>query len=281
MSIESGLTAFVQAVGTDIKGLSPKIVPPVEIFDSYTLTDADSGKHLVYNGNSSIILTFPGTLSEGFKVRISNAGPGNVVFDKGGRLSFGNASRDSLTFQWDVVEVFITSIGGAPVFLQTYNLGLPVVYQYSNTAMTRNATAMVAIPGIAVPLDINAAYDIDLTVAFSSGITTNTLKLGLAAFPSGWTCALQGVVFNTNVQGTGPCVHKPMFTSSDAVAGVSGTSAVVSTNLLARITGRIFTGSTSGLLIPTCGSIATTGNVSVASGGANMSVMKVYDQGRT
>lgn len=269
-------------IARTLAGIATELNPPIALTASYTVLPTDSGSHFFYNGSGAITLTFPSTLPVGFFCRVSLASAaGQVLFDKGGRLSYGNASRDALLSQWDVVEIFLSTDNGNPIFLQTYNLGLPLLYAESSAALTRNATTMVAIPGISIPLETNAAYDIDMAVAFTSAITTNTLKVGFSALPTGAKCQLQVDIFSTGSPGTSAAVRGLIMSSAAAVTGVNGSSAVVSTTLMARVTGRIRTAGTAGNLVPTLGSIATTGNVSVAAGDATLSVNKVYDQGRT
>ena len=259
----------------------PRVNQTVALTTDRTLSLADSGTHFFYNGSGTITLSFPDTLPLGFSCRVSLASAaGKVVFNKGTRLSYGNASRDSLIFQWDVCDIVLGLDNGNPIFLQSYNLALPVLFAKSTADAVRNATTMVAIPGLSLPLEANAAYDINISVPFSSVITTNTLRIGLAALPTGAAPAFEVSVWNAVTSGTAPRTNQMWTTSAMGVTGTAGTAAVVGQTMLATITGRIIT-STAGNLSVTCGSIAATGNVTVASGAASMSASKVFDQGRT
>lgn len=259
----------------------PRVNAPVALTADKTITLADSGTHFFYNGTGTVTLSFPDTLPLGFSCRVSLASAvGKVVFNKGSRLSYGNASRDSLIFQWDVVDIVLGTDNGNPIFLQSYNLALPVLFTKSTADAVRNATTMVAIPGMSVPLEANSAYDVNISVPFSSVITTNTLRIGLSALPTGAAPAFEVAVWNAVSAGTAPKTNQMWTTSAMAVTGTPGTAAVVGSTMLATVTGRIVT-SAAGNLAVTCGSIATTGNVTVASGAASMSVSKVFDQGRT
>lgn len=281
MSTESGVTALAQAIGADIKLCARRVNPAIELTGSYTMSDADSGGSFIYNGSGSITVTFPASLSYGFCCKIENSGSGSVVFSAPSAVQFGNASRPSLIFQWDVVNVEIKLVAATRIIDLIYNLALPVLYAESSAALTRNTTAMTAIPALSIPLEANAAYDIDLIVSFTSAIITNTLKLGFAALGSGSKCAIEARVWNTLVVGTTPASHGLFMNSAQAVAGIAGTGSVLSTTLMARAFGRIRTGSSAFNLVATAGALTNTGNVSVAAGDATLSVSKVFDLGRT
>lgn len=209
--------------------------------------------------------------------------PGSAQWRSATPVGSGLATHPGagLNFQWDVADVDCEVLGSTAILNAIYNLALPVLYAESNAALTRNATTMSAIPGISIPLEINASYDIDLLVSFTSAITTNTLKLGFQALPTGAKCQLEGRFWNTATKGTAPVSNVLYTTSAQLVTGDGGTAAVTGVTMLGRIFGRIRTSSTAGLLVPTAGSLAATGNVSVAAGDATLSVSKVYDQGRT
>lgn len=279
MSLVSSILALAQAIAQDFKGLLPKIQPPVALTESRTMTAADSGTHFFYNGLSAITLTFPAELPLGFKCRVSMASNGQVLFDKGGRLSYGNASRDALTFQWDVVEIFLTTDNGAPVFLQTYNLGLPVSYAENNAALTRSTTALSAVPGLSLQMDANSSYDVDVVVPFTSSVTTESLKIG-ATMPAGAVPSLEVTIFNTNASGTTRTGHF-WPTAALAASGTSGASSVVGQTLMAHISGKVRVGATAGPLAITAGARDTSGTISVAANAAAMSLTKLYDQDRT
>lgn len=259
----------------------PLINPPTYLTASYTVTNADAGKTFVYNGSGTATLTFPNTLPDGFTCRVANAGLGTFNFDASTYgAHFGNAQRTGLIFQWDVVDIEIYTALATKIFQTTYNLALPVLYGVNAAAFTRNVTALSSF-GISIPLEVGGAYDIDLIVTFASPITTNTLRLGLAALPTGANCQLEGRVFNSNAGGTATAWHKSMISSAEAVAGCTANAAVVGALTIARITGRIIMGTTAGSLVPTAGALATTGAVTVAAGSATLSVSKVFDLGRT
>lgn len=254
---------------------------PVELSADYTVQLSDANQSFSYNGTGTITVTFPATLPDGFKAKVYNCGLGQVVFVAPSTVHFGNAQRLGLIFQWDVADIQLLTISSTRIFMTIYNLALPVLYGESNAALTRNVTAMSAIPGISIPLETNASYDIDLLVSFTSAITTNTLKLGFLALPSGAKCQLEGRFWNTATKGTAPVSNVLFTTSAQLVTGDGGTAAVTGVTMLGRIFGRIRTGATAGSLVPTAGALATTGNVSVAAGDATLSVSKVFDLGRT
>lgn len=263
------------------KAILSKLQQTMELTGNRTMSDADSGISFIYNGSTPITLTFPDTLSLGFKCQINQAASGTITFTHGTRIQFGNASRTGTLFQWDVCDVSTYLVSGVPVFNQTFNLALPVLYARSTADAVRNSTTMTAITGLSIPLEINSAYDINILVPFSSVIATNTLRIGLLALPTGATCQFEVAVWNAVAAGTAPKTNHFWTSSALAVTGTGGTAAVVGSTMLASVTGRIITSSTAGNIAVTCGSIATTGNVTVTSGTATMSVSKVFDQGRT
>jgi hypothetical protein len=241
---------------------------------------ADSGGHFFYNGTGTITLTFPDALPLGFNVRVSNAGQGNVLFSIGSRLSYGNGSRDALIFQWDVCDIVLSTDGGNPIFLQTYNLALPVMYAENNAAVTRSSTTLTAMPGMSLPLEVNAAYDVDIVVPYTSSVTTESLKLGMS-LPSGAVPNLQLDIFVSNTSGTSNRTGHFWPTAALAASGTSGASSVVGQTLLAHIWGKVRTGGTAGNISVLAGARDTSGTVTVAANAASMSLSKVYDQGRT
>lgn len=285
MTVETGITALAQAIGTDVKGLMPKIQTPIYADtlpgNAYSAALGDVGKDFLWNGTANITFTVPDALPDGFGMKIYQFDVGGVTLNAGGtRQVFANGTASGLSSQGSSLS-FLTAtllIGGTDpvrILFVAYDDPLPTIYVSNAASLTRNVTTMSAITGLVASLDANSVYEIDLEVSFTSAITTNTLKLGFAALPSGATVQMTGVVFNTNVAGTSPCTLKPMFTSADVVAGVGGASAVTSGSMLATIKGRITTTGTSGTLQATAGAIATTGNVSVAVGAATMKVKKV------
>lgn len=281
MTVVAGVAALATAIGADIKTLRPKINRTIELTADYTALSTDSATSFVYNGPSPITVTFPDALPVGFYCRVYQAGLGTVAFSHPNRLQFGNASRVGTSFQWDVADIELFTIASTPIFMQIFNLALPVLYAKSTADAVRNSTTMTAITGLSIPLEINSAYDVNILVPFTSVITTNTLRIGLAALPTGATCQFEVSVWNAVAAGTAPKTNHIWTTSALAVTGTGGTAAVVGSTMLASVTGRITTSTTAGNIAVTCGSIAATGNVTVASGAASMSVSKVFDQGRT
>lgn len=281
MSLSSNINDLAVAIATDVKNLRPKLNRTVELTANYTVLATDAATSFVYNGGTPITLTFPDALPTGFYCRVYQAGLGTVSFSYGTRIQFGNASRVGTSFQWDVADIELFVIASTPIFMQIFNLALPVLYAKSTADAVRNATTMTAITGLSIPLEINSAYDVNILVPFTSVIATNTLRIGLLALPTGATCQFEVSVWNAVAAGTAPKTNHIWTSSALAVTGTGGTAAVVGSTMLASVTGRIITSSTAGNIAVTCGSIAATGNVTVASGTATMSVSKVFDQGRT
>lgn len=263
-----------------LASLAGKLTPPTPLTANKTLLASDSGTHFFFNSAATATLTFPDTLPVGFNVRISNAGPGQVLFNIGTRLSYGNGSRDALIFQWDVCDVVLSTDNGNPIFLQTYNLALPVLYAENTAAVTRSTTTLTAMPGMSLPLEANAAYDVDVVVPYTSSVTTESLKLGVNV-PTGAVPSLQIDIFVTNTSGTSNRTGHFWPTAALAASGTSGSASVVGQTLMAHIWGKVRTGATAGALSVTAGARDTSGTVSVAANAASMSVSKVYDQGRT
>lgn len=257
-----------------------RIDPPIELTANRTMSDDDSGKSFVYNGNAAIVLTFPLALSNGFKARISNAGQGSVTFNYPGRVEFGNASRGGLIFQWDVADVECEAVGATPVFNAIYNLALPVLYAENTAAVTRSNTTLTAMQGMSLPLEVNAAYDVDIVVPYTSSVTTESLKLGVT-LPNGAVPSLQIDIFVTNTSGTSNRTGHFWPTAALATSGTSGSASVVGQTLMAHVWGKVRTGATAGNLVVTAGARDTSGTVTIAANTASMSASKVYDQGRT
>jgi hypothetical protein len=269
------LSSIFSQIAADLKALMPRVDAPIVLTASYTFVLSDSGKSFIYNLGSDITVSFPQALPDGFHVDVYQANVGRVILDLQGRLDYNNATRQRTQFGGDFVVCKCAHDNGVPILFITFHTELPITYTISNAALTRNATTMVAVPGVAQELEANSVYDVDYQVTFSSAITTNALKLGFAALPSGATCQLEGVIYNTNVAGTAQPARKTLLTSAEAVTGVLGASSVTTGVLLGRVTGRITTAGTAGTLTPTAGSIATTGNISVAAGAATLKLGKI------
>lgn len=258
-----------------------RIQPPISLTASRTLVAEDSGAHFFYNGVGDITLNFPDALPVGFYCRVSLAsGGGRVLFNKNSRLSYGNASREALIFQWDVADVFLSADGGNPIFLPIYNLALPVLYAQNTAQETRSTTTLVAVAGLSAPLEVNAAYDVDIVVPYTSSVTTESLKLGVT-LPNGAVPSLQIDIFVTNTSGTSNRTGHYWPTAALAASGTSGSASVVGQTLMAHVWGKVRTGATAGNLVVTAGARDTSGTVTIAANTASMSVSKVYDQGRT
>lgn len=263
-----------------LAGLASKLTPPVALTANKTLVASDSGTHFFSNSASTFTLTFPDTLPLGFNVRVSNAGTGAVLFNIGSRLSYGNGSRDALIFQWDVCDVVLSTDGGNPIFLQTYNLALPVLYAQNSAQETRATTTLTAMAGMSLPMEVNAAYDVDIVVPYTSSVTTESLKLGVN-LPANAIPYLQIDIFVTNTSGTSNRTGHFWPTAALAASGTSGSASVVGQTLMAHIWGKVRTGATAGNLVVTAGARDTSGTVTIAANAASMSLSKVYDQGRT
>jgi len=264
----------------DLADRASGLNPPIALTASRNVVPTDSGTHLFYNSPGTITLTFPDTLPIGFNVRVSNAGQGSVLFALGSRLSYGNGSRDALIFQWDVCDIVLSTDNGNPIFLQTYNLALPVMYAENNSVVTRSNTTLTAMPGMALPLEVNACYDVDIVVPYTSSVTTESLKLGVT-LPNGAVPSLQIDIFVTNTSGTSNRTGHFWPTAALAASGTSGSASVVGQTLMAHVWGKVRTGGTAGAMAVTAGARDTSGTVTIAANAASMSVSKVYDQGRT
>lgn len=264
----------------DLADRASGLNPPIELTANRTMTDDDSGKSFVYNGTGAITLTFPLALSNGFKAHISNAGTGSVVFSYPGRVAFGNASRGGLNFQWDVADVECEVISSTAVFNAIYNLALPVLFAQNTAQEARSNTTLTAMAGMSLPLEVNAAYDVDIVVPYTSSVTTESLKLGVT-LPNGAVPSLQIDIFVTNTSGTSNRTGHFWPTAALAASGTSGSASVVGQTLMAHVWGKVRTGATAGNLIVTAGARDTSGTVTIAANAASMSVSKVYDQGRT
>lgn len=283
MSLVSRLSATFAQIAADIKACAKRVVVPEYLTANRTLTAADSGGTFVYNGGagSSITITMPSTLPDGFKCRICNAGLGTVAFDLSTMVHFGNAGRTGLIFQWDVADVEIYTAVGNKIAQTTYNLALPVLYAENSAGFTRNVTAMSAVPGVSLNMEKNAAYDVQILVGFTSANIMNSLKVGLLALPTGATCQLECTVWTSKTPGGTPNWSGIWTTSAEAVAGLAGNASTLSVTMLATIRGRVRTGATPGALALAAGALGTTGVQTVAAGAASMGISKVYDQDRT
>lgn len=263
----------------DLANQANRLNPPAALTANRTLVPGDSGSHLFFNSASTITLTFPDTLPLGFNVRVSNAGTGVVLFNLGSRLSYGNGSRNGLIFQWDVCDIVLSVDNGNPIFLQTYNLALPVLYGQNSVQETRSTTTLVAVAGLSLPMEANSAYDVDVTVPYTSSVTTESLKLGMT-MPTGAIPGLQIDIFVTNTSGTSNRTGHFWPTAALAASGTSGSASVVGQTLMAHIWGKVRTGATAGPLVVTVGARDTSGTVTIPANSAYMSLSKCYDQGR-
>lgn len=284
MSLVSRISAAFAQVAADIKACAKRVVVPEYLTANRTLTAADSGGTFIYNGGTgtSITITFPATLPDGFKCRIKNAGLGTVAFDATGYgAHFGNASRIGLIFQWDVADIEIYTALATKIIDTVYNLALPVLYVENAASFTRNVTAMSAVPGMTLNLEKNAAYDVQILVQFTSANVMNSLKVGLLALPTGATCSLEAVIWTSATAGGTPNWSGIFTTSAQAVAGLAGNASATGVTMLASIRGRVRTGATAGSLAVAAGALSALGVQTVAAGAASMSVSKVYDQDRT
>jgi hypothetical protein len=152
----------------------------------------------------------------------------------------------------------------------------PLPMYVENTAdVVRNATTMVAVPGMSVTLEANAVYEVSVLMPFNSVIAGNTLRIGLAALPTGAKCALEVSVWNSASAGTAPRTNHFWTSSAQAVAGTPGSGSILGQMLLASITGRIRTGSAGGVLAVTAGSITALGNVTVAANAASLRATRI------
>lgn len=266
----------------NLGAVMPRVNVPITLTGNRTLTIADSGLHFFYNGSSTITLTFPDSLPSGFFCKVSLASAtGRVNFSKGSRLSYGNASREALIFQWDVADVYLSTDNGNPIFLPVYNLALPVLYAENTAAESRNATTLSAIAGLSIPMEAGGAYEVRALIPYTCGVTTNSLRIGTLAWPAGATGQFEISIWNAASAGTAPRTNHYWTSSAAAVTGTSGSASVVGSTMLATVTGRIKLSTTAGSFSMTAGSQAATGAVSIAAGAASMSASKVFDQGRT
>lgn len=258
-------------------------VPTYFSSGNITLTAADSGNTFVFNGSAgtSVTITFPLTLPDGFTCKIENAGTGTVAFVFTGFIHFGNAGRTGLAFQWDVADIALYTAAGNRIFDTTYNLALPVLYAENTAAETRNVATLSALAGLTIPLETVCAYDVNILIPYTCGVTTNALRVGMLAWPTGSTGQFEVAIWNAAAAGTAPKTNHFWPTSALAVTGTAGTASVVGSTMLASITGRIKTSTTAGNLAVAVGALTTTGAVSIAANAASMSVSKVYDQART
>lgn len=283
VSLDLGIKALAEAIAAKINGLRPKIQVPIymdtAVNNTYTCTLADAGKQFIWNGGSDLTFVVPDSLPDGFNIKISQFAAGRVLINPGTKTYFANGTAPGLILPGQSAQLDVATViaGGNSVRILNVSLDqpLPTFYAANATAAVRNSTAFSAIPNMSLTMDANSVYDIDFKASFTSVITSNTIKLGLTALPTGAQCQLEGVIYNTNMLGTSNTQRKTMLNSAEAVAGIAGSAmSSISGVFLAKIFGRIVTGSAGGPVAITMGAIAATGNVSVAAGAATLTAKK-------
>ncbi len=285
MSIESNITLLAQAIGTDIKGLVPKVQTPIYADsltnNTYTATLADIGKTFLWNGTADITFVVPSSLPDGFSMKVFQFDAGNITLDSGGRQMFANGTATGLKAQGSSMTILTATllIGGVTpvrILFVSYDSPLPTLWSQGTSDITLTSSTMTNLPSTTVTLDANSVYDVDLRLMYTAVNTSVGLKVGFANLTGGASAQIDYRIAFTNASGTAPWRTGFLY-GSTALASGSAVVGVAAVKLHASMVGRITTGSSPVVLTPQVGLSAnsTTNTITIAASDVSMVCKKV------
>lgn len=152
---------------------------------------------------------------------------------------------------------------------------ISMLHGRSTSAYSLTTTTLNNVTGTALTLEANSVYEVDLRAVFSTDNTGTGITLGFADMTGGAVPQLEAHIYTSNVAAGGPGagVFAPIVETTNV--SITRAASSIGVNLLAYVSGRIYTGGSAMTLTPQVAAAAAVGTVSIAIGGISCSAIKV------